>query len=68
MIISTGVATPEDYELALKVYMEVNNQDITSPEMYFGLSGSFGKGEFAYCSRYEATVWSKGGCFGSFHD
>ena len=29
MIISTGVATPEDIELALKVSQEVNNQDIT---------------------------------------
>lgn len=29
MIISTGVATPEDIELALKVCREVNNQDIT---------------------------------------
>ena len=28
-IISTGVATPEDIELALKVCQEVNNQDIT---------------------------------------
>ena len=56
MVISAGIATPDDIQLALDACKRVGNEDVTLLHC-FRISGSDGVGESSYNDGYGSALW-----------